>query len=470
MRLIAMVPALLAVLVGATPAHAWTRPVDGPVLEPFSLGDDAYAAGYHRGVDLAAPAGSPIRAPASGTITFAGTVPGGGRTLTISTPDGYAVTLVHLGSIDVARGAAVAEGSIVATVGPSGAVEHPEPYVHFGVRVAADAEGYLDPMSFLASAVAAPVPPEEPEGGEAAPADAPEPSAPGRTSRATEAPTETAVAKTESPAQANDGRKRRAWTAATEAPRVEPAASLQPNRRGADWIGAVARRRERAAARALVEARADGLVSEGCRCEPRERRVDTDLASSLTRAARGRHDAPVFPLIALAGGALALAALLRRRPVAREADAGRKSLPRAAVRMSAPSFPHGVAGSRAAVAASTSVPSAPPQPSPRTPCLPVAVANQRPRPRGVPSGVARLRRDAAPRRGGLRSAAGARHRPPHLADEATVRALRRGLPRELPLEARNLELLCVLRSLEPLGVEREVPDPLPSFCDPSHCA
>jgi murein DD-endopeptidase MepM/ murein hydrolase activator NlpD len=129
MRRIAMVPALLAVLVGAPPAHAWTRPVDGPVLKPFSLGEDAYAAGYHRGVDLAAPAGSPIRAPASGTVTFAGVVPDGGRTITIATPDGFAVTLVHLGSFAAARGAAVAEGSVVATVGPSGVAEHPEPYV-----------------------------------------------------------------------------------------------------------------------------------------------------------------------------------------------------------------------------------------------------------------------------------------------------------------------------------------------------
>ena len=144
-----LLPALFAILVGASPAHAWTWPVDGPVLQPFSLGDDPYAAGYHRGVDVAAPAGSPVRAPAGGTVTFAGTVPRGGRTLTIRTADGYAVRLLHLGTFAVGRGESVREGDVVAAVGPSGEVEHPEPYVHLGVRIASERDGYVDPLSLL---------------------------------------------------------------------------------------------------------------------------------------------------------------------------------------------------------------------------------------------------------------------------------------------------------------------------------
>src|SRR4029078_12132067 len=97
---------------------AWSWPADGDVLRPFALGGDAYAAGPHRGVDVAGsegPAGgapgartgrdaagwegSGVRAPASGTVTFAGSLPTYGRGVTIATADGYAVTLVHLGSI-----------------------------------------------------------------------------------------------------------------------------------------------------------------------------------------------------------------------------------------------------------------------------------------------------------------------------------------------------------------------------------
>ncbi|MBW3593655.1 MAG: peptidoglycan DD-metalloendopeptidase family protein, partial [Actinobacteria bacterium] len=229
MRRVAVVPALLAVLVGATPAHAWTRPVDGPVLKPFSLGEDAYAAGYHRGVDLAAPAGSPIRAPASGAVTFAGVVPEGGRTLTITTADGYAVTLVHLGSIAVTRGASVAEGSIVAAIGPSGVAEHAEPYVHFGVRVASEPEGYIDPMSLVGSEGAVPAPPGEPE--EAAPPQEPsDPGASGETPAAAETPAEPPSASADAPAPTTR-RERRAPATRVAPARTKLVAAQQPNRR-----------------------------------------------------------------------------------------------------------------------------------------------------------------------------------------------------------------------------------------------
>ncbi len=50
-------------------------------------------------------------------VSFAGTVPGSGLSLTIRTADGLAVTLTTLGSLGVARGDAVAEGDAVATAG-----------------------------------------------------------------------------------------------------------------------------------------------------------------------------------------------------------------------------------------------------------------------------------------------------------------------------------------------------------------
>ena len=159
---LALLPVLLATLVGAPPAPAWTWPADGPVLQPFHFGDDPYVAGLHRGVDVAGLRDSPVHAPASGTVTFAGTVPGGGRTVTIVTADGLAVTLVHLGSVGVRRGASVAEGATVGTIGPSGDAEHSIPYVHLGVRVADDPQGYLDPLAFLPAREPAAVEPTPP--------------------------------------------------------------------------------------------------------------------------------------------------------------------------------------------------------------------------------------------------------------------------------------------------------------------
>src|SRR4051794_12738422 len=96
---------LAAVTAALTPgaAHAWTWPVEGPVLRPFALGSDPYTGGQPRGIDIGADLGAAVVAPASGTVTFAGTVPGGGETIAIRTDDGYSTTLLHLGSIGVTR-------------------------------------------------------------------------------------------------------------------------------------------------------------------------------------------------------------------------------------------------------------------------------------------------------------------------------------------------------------------------------
>ena len=176
MRRIVLLVLLLVLWVPS--AAAWTWPVDGAVLQGFSF-DRAhpYAGGQHRGLDLGAASGAAVLAPASGVVSFAGTVPTSGKSVTIETPDGLSVTLTHLGSIAVARNAAVAEGAVVGTVGPSGTPEVAGPYVHLGIRTTADDQGYLDPLGFLpvlTPPVPAPVaPPVEP-----APVASPAPVAP----------------------------------------------------------------------------------------------------------------------------------------------------------------------------------------------------------------------------------------------------------------------------------------------------
>ena len=160
-------PALVALAVPGT-ALAWTWPVDGPVLRPFLFDrTQPELPGQHRGIDIAGAAGAPVVSPTDGVVTFAGTPPGNGLTLSIRTPDGYSVTLTHLGSLEVRRGASVEEGAIVARVGASGPPEVDEPYVHLGIRLASDEDGYLDPLSFLPPRPAAspPAPPAPPADG-----------------------------------------------------------------------------------------------------------------------------------------------------------------------------------------------------------------------------------------------------------------------------------------------------------------
>ena len=217
MKSIAALPVLIAFLVGASPAHAWTWPVAGPVLQPFQLGSDPYAAGQHRGIDVGAPPGTTVVAPAGGVVSFAGTVPRSGRTLTIATPDGLAVTLVHLGAIGVARGATVEEGAPVGAIGPSGDPEHADGYVHLGVRVATDPHGYVDPESLL-PAPAAPAPADEAEASESeeTPGD--------------EAPAEPPVEEESPPAEPGGGSE-------TGAPQPDPADEAEsPAEPGADEV------------------------------------------------------------------------------------------------------------------------------------------------------------------------------------------------------------------------------------------
>ncbi len=155
MRLLILGSALLVSLGIAPSAMAWTWPLGGPVLRPYSLGPDAYAAGQHRGVDVAGTDGELVRAPASGTVSFVGVVPSSGKTVTIQL-EGYAVSLTHLGATSIGKGASVTEGDPIGTAGTSGESEWPEPYVHLGVRVSSAADGYVDPLPLLPPRTVAP--------------------------------------------------------------------------------------------------------------------------------------------------------------------------------------------------------------------------------------------------------------------------------------------------------------------------
>lgn len=181
-----LVLAVAVSLIWTPVAHAWSWPLHGPVLEPFAY-DEAhpYASGQHRGIDIGADAaGDTVVAPADGTVSFAGTVPTSGKSVTIETSDGYSVTLTHLGTILVAKGTAVAEQDPVGAIGPSGTPEVDIPYVHLGLRLTTDPNGYVDPLGLLppvgdsgASQSDAPAPQPSTSSGSAATAPQPAPAA-----------------------------------------------------------------------------------------------------------------------------------------------------------------------------------------------------------------------------------------------------------------------------------------------------
>ena len=73
-RALVVVATLVVVLLVAAPARAdWVWPVRGEVITPYRNGDDPYASGQHRGIDIAADTGRQVVAAAGGEVRFAGT-------------------------------------------------------------------------------------------------------------------------------------------------------------------------------------------------------------------------------------------------------------------------------------------------------------------------------------------------------------------------------------------------------------
>src|SRR3954447_20038972 len=92
-------------------AGTWTWPVRGRVITAYHNGSDPYAAGQHRGIDIAAKVGDRVAAATSGTVTFAGVAGSSGLTVSIRTEDGrFDTSYLHLSSTAVRAGQAVAAG------------------------------------------------------------------------------------------------------------------------------------------------------------------------------------------------------------------------------------------------------------------------------------------------------------------------------------------------------------------------
>jgi len=88
----------------------------------------------HGGVDIAAPVGTPVRAPADGVVSLAHEgMFFTGKTLMIDHGLGLSSVFAHLSRIRVAVGARVTRGQIIAEVGATGRVTGP--HLHWGVSL-----------------------------------------------------------------------------------------------------------------------------------------------------------------------------------------------------------------------------------------------------------------------------------------------------------------------------------------------
>lgn len=127
----------------AIAAGTWTWPVTGPVIRGFDPPASPFGSG-HRGIDIAAPAGSVAVAPAAGRVSFAGPV-GGRLFLTIDHGGGLESTFSWVSALLVRRGDPVAQGQPVVRTG-GGHTGDLVANLHLGVKLD---DAYVDPLDYL---------------------------------------------------------------------------------------------------------------------------------------------------------------------------------------------------------------------------------------------------------------------------------------------------------------------------------
>lgn len=125
----------------ATPSAAgliW--PVQGPITSPFG----PRWGGFHPGIDIGIPEGTPIHAAAAGTVIWCGWESGYGNLVVIDHHNGLATAYGHQSRIDVSCNQDVAQGQVIGLSGCTGFCTGP--HLHFEVRVNGTP---VDPLGYL---------------------------------------------------------------------------------------------------------------------------------------------------------------------------------------------------------------------------------------------------------------------------------------------------------------------------------
>lgn len=112
----------------------------------------------HEGVDLAVPVGTPVYAAQDGVVKTVATSEMAGEHVVLDHGGGVRTSYLHLSRIDVARGATVKRGDLIALSGNTG--RSTGPHLHFGLRIAGK---LVDPLPLRPEPVA--VAPGQPAGG-----------------------------------------------------------------------------------------------------------------------------------------------------------------------------------------------------------------------------------------------------------------------------------------------------------------
>lgn len=125
---------------------AFLRPVRGWISSGFGYRRDPFRGGisFHRGLDIAAYIGAPVRASMDGRIVLVGNNSAFGKYILVAHQIGYSSFYGHLDRALVRRGEVVRRGQKIGSVGNTG--RSTGPHLHFEIRrngIALDCSGLI---------------------------------------------------------------------------------------------------------------------------------------------------------------------------------------------------------------------------------------------------------------------------------------------------------------------------------------
>ncbi|WP_105616839.1 murein hydrolase activator EnvC family protein [Vallitalea okinawensis] len=127
---------------------AWPVPGYYRLSSPYGWRKDPFTGEdwYHYGIDIPAPAGTPVVAAASGEVIHSGWINGYGYTIMIAHGSGIVTLYGHNSSLVVSKGDQVSRGDTIAKIGSTG--RSTGNHSHFEVRVNGE---FKDPQTYVTS-------------------------------------------------------------------------------------------------------------------------------------------------------------------------------------------------------------------------------------------------------------------------------------------------------------------------------